>query len=58
MIVFDEEVCCVNHIVSCFDPVIQAVVKQFTLSSKEQLTHDGNEPIDYGFYQSEQMNLF
>lgn len=47
-----------SDIVSCFDLVIRAVVKQFALSSKEQLTHDGNESIEHGFYRSEQMNLF
>lgn len=47
-----------SDIVSCFDLVIRAVVKQFALSSKEQLTHEGNESIEHGFYRSEQMNLF
>lgn len=46
-----------SDIVSCFDLVIRAVVKQFALSSKEQLTHDGNESIEHGFYRSEQMIL-
>lgn len=47
-----------SDIVSCFDLVIRAVVKKFALSSKEQLTHEGNESIEHGFYRSEQMNLF
>lgn len=47
-----------SDIVSCFELVIRAVVKQFALSSKEQLTHEGNEVIEHGFYRSEQMNLF
>jgi len=47
-----------SDIVSCFDLVIRAVVKQFALSTKEQLTHDGNEMIEHGFYRSEQMNIF
>lgn len=46
-----------SDIVSCFDLVIRAVVKQFALSSKEQLTHDGNEAIEHGFYRSEQLML-
>ena len=47
-----------SDIVTCFDLVIRAVVKQFALSSKEQLTHEGNEIIEHGFYRAEQMNLF
>lgn len=47
-----------SDIVSCFDLVIRAVVKQFVLSSKEQLTHEGNEMIEHGFYKSEQLNMF
>lgn len=47
-----------SDIVSCFDLVIRAVVKQFALSSKEQLTHEGNETIEHGFYRSEQLSLF
>ena len=47
-----------SDIVSCFDLVIRAVVKQFVLSSKEQLTHEGNEIIEHGFYRAEQLNLF
>lgn len=47
-----------SDIVSCFDLVIRAVVKQFALSSKEQLTHEGNESIEHGFYRSEQLNIF
>ena len=45
-------------IVSCFDLVIRAVVKQFALSSKEQLTHEGNESIEHGFYCTQQMSMF
>ena len=47
-----------SDIVSCFDLVIRAVVKKFALSSKEQLTHEGNEIIEHGFYKSEQMKVF
>ena len=47
-----------SDIVSCFDLVIRAVVRQFAFSSKEQLTHEGNESIEHGFYRSEQLNLF
>lgn len=47
-----------SDIVSCFGLVIRAVVKQFALSTKEQLTHEGNEFIEHGFYKSEQLNMF
>ena len=47
-----------SDIVSCFDLVIRAVVKQFAFSNKEQLTHEGNEMIEHGYYRSEQVNLF
>lgn len=47
-----------SDVVSCFRLVIQAVVRRFAFSSKEQLTHDGNEAIEHGFYRAEQMNLF
>jgi hypothetical protein len=47
-----------SDIVSCFDLVIRAIVKQFAFGSKEQLTHEGNEIIEHGFYRSEQMGLF
>ena len=47
-----------SDIISCFDLVIRAVVKQFALSAKEQLTHEGNESIEHGFYRAEQLNLF
>ena len=47
-----------SDIVSCFDYVIRAIVKPVALSNKEQLTHEGNEMIEHGFYRSEQMNLF
>ena len=47
-----------SDIVSCFKLVIRAVVKRFALSSKEQLTHEGNEAIEHGYYCSEQLNLF
>lgn len=46
-----------SDIVSCFELVIRAVVKRFALSSKEQLTHEGNEIIEHGFYRAEQMDL-
>ncbi len=46
-----------SDVVSCFDNVIRAVVKSIAFGSKEQLTHDGNELIEHGFYRSEQMNL-
>jgi len=46
-----------SDIVSCFDYVIRAIVKPVALSSKEQLTHEGNEMIEHGFYRSEQMKL-
>lgn len=47
-----------SDIVSCFELVIRAVVKRFALSSREQLTHEGNEMIEHGFYISEQLDLF
>ncbi|MCR5295663.1 MAG: hypothetical protein K6E30_10940 [Lachnospiraceae bacterium] len=47
-----------SDIVSCFDLVIRAIVKRFALSSKEQLTHEGNETIEHGFYRAEQLDLF
>ncbi len=47
-----------SDIVSCFDQVIRVVVRQFALSTKEQLTHEGNESIEHGFYKQEQMDLF
>ncbi len=47
-----------SDIVSCFDYVIRAIVKPFALSSKELLTHEGNETIEHGFYRSEQIDLF
>ena len=47
-----------SDIVSCFSVVIRAVVKKFALSSREQLTHEGNELIEHGFYRSEQTTLF
>lgn len=47
-----------SDIVSCFELVIRAVVKRFALSSREQLTHEGNEMIEHGFYKSEQLDLF
>ena len=47
-----------SDIVSCFDLVIRAIVKRFAFSSKEQLTHDGNESIEHGFYRSEQINMW
>ena len=47
-----------SDIVSCFDLVIRAVVKRFAFSSKEQLTHEGNEFIEHGFYRDEQISLF
>ncbi len=46
-----------SDIVSCFDLVIRAIVKQFAFGSKEQLTHEGNEIIEHGFYRAEQLNL-
>jgi hypothetical protein len=46
-----------SDIVSCFDLVIRAIVKQFKFSNKEQLTHDGNELIEHGFYRAEQLTL-
>ena len=46
-----------SDIVSCFDLVIRAVVKRFALSSREQLTHEGNEQVEHGFYQSDQLKL-
>ncbi len=47
-----------SDIVSCFKLVIRAIVKRFALSNKEQLTHEGNESIEHGYYCSEQLNLF
>lgn len=47
-----------SDIVSCFRLVIRAVVKRFALSNKEQLTHEGNESIEHGYYCCEQLNLF
>ena len=47
-----------SDIVSCFDLVIRAVVRKLSLSTREQLTHEGDEAIEHGFYRSEQMNLF
>ena len=47
-----------SDIISCFNLVIRAIVKQFTFSNKEQLTHEGNESIEHGFYRSEQMSLW
>lgn len=47
-----------SDISSCFDLVIRAVVKQISLSSKELLTHEGNEQIEHGFYSTEQTKLF
>lgn len=47
-----------SDIISCFDLVIRAIVKQFAFGSKEQLTHEGNETIEHGFYRSEQMKLW
>ena len=47
-----------SDIVSCFDLVIRAVVRKMSLSTREQLTHEGDEAIEHGFYRSEQMNLF
>ena len=47
-----------SDIISCFDLVIRAIVKQFAFGSKEQLTHEGNETIEHGFYRSEQINLW
>lgn len=47
-----------SDIVSCFSLVIRAVVKRFALSSREQLTHEGNEAIEHGFYRAEQLTLF
>lgn len=47
-----------SDIVSCFELVIRAIVKRFTLSSKEQLTHEGNERIEHGFYRAEQCSMF
>ncbi len=44
-------------ILSCFDMVIRAVVRNFSLSCKEQLTHEGNETIEHGFYCAEQVPL-
>lgn len=46
-----------SDIVSCFDLVVRAVVKPLPLSTKEQLTHEGDEQIEHGFYRSEQMKL-
>jgi hypothetical protein len=46
-----------SDILSCFDLVIRAVVRQFALSSKELLTHEGNEKIEHGFYTSEQLDM-
>ena len=46
-----------SDIVTCFDIVIRAVVRQFALSGREQLTHDGNEAIEHGFYRSEQIRF-
>ena len=47
-----------SDIVSCFNLVIRAIVRQYAFGSKEQLTHDGNESIEHGFYRSEQINLW
>ena len=46
-----------SDVVSCFDLVIRAVVRKFALSNKEQLTHEGNEAIEHGFYRAEQMSF-
>ena len=46
-----------SDILSCFDLVIRAVVRKFSLNSKEWLTHEGNETIEHGFYRSEQLKL-
>ncbi len=46
-----------SDIVTCFDIVIRSVVRQFALSGREQLTHDGNEAIEHGFYRSEQIRF-
>ena len=60
---YHVQMICLSHIgnsdvVSCFSLVIRAVVKRFALSTKEQLTHEGNEQIEHGFYRAEQINLF
>lgn len=48
-----------TDVVNCFDLVIKAYVKKLSsLSSKEMLTHEGNELIEHGFYRSEQRHLF
>lgn len=47
-----------SDILSCFDLVIRAIVKTSATGEREQLTHQGNERIEHGFYRSEQMNLF
>lgn len=47
-----------SDIVSCFDLVIRAIIKQISFGSKEQLTHEGNELIEHGFYRSEQISMW
>jgi len=45
-----------SDIVSCFDLVIRAVIKQFAFS-KEQLTHKNSEIVEHGFYKNEQIEM-
>ncbi len=47
-----------SDIVCCFDLVIRAIVKRLNFGQREQLTHEGNEKIEHGFYRSEQIRFF
>ena len=46
-----------SDVINCFDIVIRAMVKKRPMSTRELLTHDGNELIEHGFYRSEQLSL-
>lgn len=46
-----------SDVINCFDIVIRAMVKKRPMSTRELLTHDGNELIEHGFYRSGQLSL-
>lgn len=46
-----------SDVVNCFDINIKAIVKKIAMSNKEQLTHEGNETIEHGYYRSEQISI-
>ena len=59
---FRVQLICLSHItqvdvLNCFDIVIKAIIKKHAMSSREFLTHEGNEKIEHGFYRAEQMSL-